>query len=182
MGALSRLCDRIDVLLRGLLAVLMAAMTLTVLWQVLSRFLSRLSVRFGIPALVEPSRWTEELAGFQLGWLALLGAVYAYRRGMHLGLGFFYDRMTPRGRRAADVVGAGAVMLFSLAILVYGGVRLVSLTFELRQTTAALRWPMGAVYAGIPVCGALMALFALERLLSPGTPSAAAAPAEELTP
>jgi len=177
LGPLRLLCDRIEALLRGLLAILMAAMTVTVLWQVLSRFLSRLSVRFGIPALVEPSRWTEELAGFQLGWLALLGAAYAYRRGMHLGLGLFYDRMTPRGRRVADVIGAGAVMLFSLAVLVYGGVRLVSLTLELRQITAALRWPMGAVYAGIPVCGALMALFALERLLSPGTPTPA--PAEE---
>jgi len=172
LGPLRMLCERIEALLRGLLAALMAAMTLTVLWQVLSRLLSRLSVRFDIPALVEPSRWTEELAGFQLGWLALLGAAYAYRRGMHLGLGLFYDRMTPRGRRAADVIGAGSVMLFSLAVLVYGGVRLVSLTLELRQITAALRWPMGVVYAVIPVSGALMAVFALERLLSPGTPAA----------
>jgi TRAP-type C4-dicarboxylate transport system permease small subunit len=154
-------------MLRVALVVLTGAMTLTVFWQVLSRMLSRLAVRFGLPALVEPSRWTEELAGFQLGWLALLGAVYAYRHRQHLGFELFYRRMTPAGRRATDVFGAVAVLGFALTVLVFGGLRLVTLTLELGQTTAALQWPMGAVYAVIPVSGGLMALFALESLLAP---------------
>jgi TRAP-type C4-dicarboxylate transport system permease small subunit len=174
---LQAICQRLEAALRGVLFVLTAAMTLTVFWQVLSRLLSRLAVRFGIPALVAPSRWTEELAGFQLGWLALLGAVYAFRRREHLGFELFYSRMTPAGRRAADVFGAAAVLAFSLMILVFGGLRLVSLTLELGQTTAALQWPMGVVYVVIPVSGALMALFAVEALIArvgppaPGEPS-----------
>jgi TRAP-type C4-dicarboxylate transport system permease small subunit len=169
VGPLRAVCQRLEAALRVVLYVLTAAMTLTVLWQVLSRLLSRLAVRFGIPALVEPSRWTEELAGFQLGWLALLGAVYAYRQGQHLGFELFYSRMTPAGRRATDRFGAAAVLVFSFGILVFGGLRLVTLTLQLGQTTAALQWPMGAVYAVIPVSGALMALFAVEALIAPAT-------------
>ena len=47
--------------------------------------------------------------------------------------------MTPVGRRATDVFGAAAVLAFSLVILVFGGLRLVTLTLELGQTTAALQ-------------------------------------------
>lgn len=172
MQPLRAVCTRLEAALRVVLFLLTVAMTLTVFWQVLSRQLSRLAARFALPALVEPSRWTEELAGFQLGWLALLGAVYAYRCREHLGFELFYRRMTPAGRRATDVLGAAAVLAFSLVILVFGGLRLVTLTLQLGQTTAALQWPMGAVYAVIPVSGALMALFAVDALVAPeGPPS-----------
>lgn len=176
MRPLRAVCRRLEAALRVVLFALTTAMTLTVFWQVLSRLLSRLAVRFAVPALVEPSRWTEELAGFQLGWLALLGAVYAYRRREHIGFELFYSRMTPAGRRATDMFGAAAVLAFSVVILVFGGLRLVTLTLELGQTTAALQWPMGAVYAVIPVSGALMALFAVEALVAPDGPPSSGDP------
>jgi TRAP-type C4-dicarboxylate transport system permease small subunit len=39
------------------------------------------------------------------------------------------------------------------------------MTQQLEQRTAALGWPMAAVYSVVPVAGALLALFALEALL-----------------
>ena len=162
---MTRLCDAVFVALSRVLVVLVAVMTLTVGWQVASRLLARMSLRMGWPALVEPSRWTEELAGFQLAWLALLGAAYALRRGEHLGLDVLHQRLSPAGRRRADLAVSALVALFSLGVLGYGGLRLVFMTTELHQRTPALGWPMAAVYSVVPVAGCILALFAAETFL-----------------
>jgi TRAP-type C4-dicarboxylate transport system permease small subunit len=153
-------------LLARALVLLMSLMVLTVGWQVLSRLLARLSLNMGWELLVEPSRWTEELAGFQLAWLALLGAAWALRRGEHIGLDVLYQRFGAEGRGRLDVAVAALVMAFSLLVPGYGGLRLVLMTHELEQQTAALGWPMAAVYTVVPVTGLLLALFALDSLVA----------------
>ncbi len=158
---------QLEFALRVVLVVLLTAMTLTVVWQVLSRLLARASVTYGFPLLIEPSRWTEEMASFQLGWLALLGAAYALRKHEHLGFDFIYLKMTRRGQRPTELFVRVVVILFSLVVLVYGGSRLVLMTFQLKQTTAGLQWPMAVIYAVIPVSGLLMALFAVEGVFAP---------------
>jgi TRAP-type C4-dicarboxylate transport system permease small subunit len=140
-------------------------MALTVAWQVSSRLLARLCLALSWPVFVQPSRWTEELAGFQLSWVALLGAAWVLREGAHPGLDLVYRQLGPGLRRETDVLGSLLVALFSIVVLVYGGLRLVFMTQELGQRTAALGWPMAAVYSVVPVAGALLALFALESLL-----------------
>jgi TRAP-type C4-dicarboxylate transport system permease small subunit len=158
-------CDRVHALLGQVLVALMCVMTLTVGWQVASRLLARLAMRMEWGPLVEPSRWTEELAGFQLGWVALLGAAYALRRGEHLGFDLFYQHLSPALRRWADVAGGTLIALFSLVVLVWGGSSLVLMTRELGQRTAALGWPMAWVYSVVPAAGLLLALFALEAIV-----------------
>jgi TRAP-type C4-dicarboxylate transport system permease small subunit len=161
----TRLCERLHSLLGHVLVALVAAMTLTVGWQVASRLLARLSLAMGWPLLVEPSRWTEELAGFQLAWVALLGAAYALRRREHLGFDLFYLRLGAAGRHRVDALVALLVALFSAVVLVHGGLRLVLMTRELDQRTAALGWPMAFVYSVVPVAGALFVLFAAEAFV-----------------
>lgn len=160
-----RLCDAAEALLARALVLLMGAMVLTVGWQVLSRLLARLSLAMGWELIVEPSRWTEELAGFQLAWLALLGAAWALRRGEHIGLDVLYQRFGAAGRRRLDVAVGIAVTGFSLLVPGYGGLRLVLMTLELQQQTPALGWPMAAVYTVLPVTGLLLALFSLDSLV-----------------
>jgi TRAP-type C4-dicarboxylate transport system permease small subunit len=149
-------------------------MALTVAWQVSSRLLARLCLALDWPVFIQPSRWTEELAGFQLSWVALLGAAWVLREGAHPGLDLVHRQLGPRLRRLADVLGALLIALFSTVVFVYGGIRLVVMTQQLGQKTAALGWPMAAVYSVVPVAGALLTLFALEAFLR-----VARAPAEE---
>jgi TRAP-type C4-dicarboxylate transport system permease small subunit len=170
---MTRLCDVVHDLLGRALVVLVAAMALTVGWQVSSRLLVRACLALDWPVLVQPSRGTEELAGFQLSWVALLGAAWVLRRGEHPALDVLYRLLAPPLQRVADVVGSALVGLFALVVLVYGGLRLVQMTRELGQKTAALGWPMAAVYSVIPVAGLLLALFALEALLAALRPGAA---------
>lgn len=162
---MKRFCDGVEGALRHALVALVATMVVTVGWQVISRLVARLSVAFDLPQVVEPSRWTEELAGFQLGWLALLGAVYALRRGEHPGFDLVYSKWSAGQKRLADRLGFGLIAAFSLLVLTYGGARLAFMTLQLGQTTPALGWPMGVVYSVIPTSGLLMTLFAVERLM-----------------
>lgn len=179
---MTRLCDTIHAALGRVLVVLVSVMALTVGWQVSSRLLARLCLALDWPVFIQPSRWTEELAGFQLSWVALLGAAWVLRQGAHPGLDLFYRQLAPRLRRRADILGAALVALFALVVLVYGGIRLVLMTRELDQLTAALGWPMALVYSVVPVAGLLLTLFAVESLVASLQASASASASAEDTP
>ena len=145
--------SQLDVALERLLAVLMAAMVLNVCWQVATRFLFR-----------DPSSWTEELARFLLIWVALLGAAYASGRKMHLAIDLL-ARTRPAWSHALSAVALLATAAFGLIALGIGGTRLVLLTLELGQTSAALGWSLGWVYLVVPLSGLLMAGYAVDDWL-----------------
>ena len=87
---------------------------------------------------------------FQLIWLGLGGAVYTFRNRMHVSIDTLVAKFTGRKRLALELFSLGASLVFAALILVYGGMRLVMLTFTLNQTSAALGVPMAYVYAIIP--------------------------------
>ena len=72
---MQKLTHIITKVLSIILIILMAVMVLDVTWQVFTRFL-----------LKNPSGFTEELAGFLLIWIGLLGASYASVSYTHLTL------------------------------------------------------------------------------------------------
>lgn len=147
MNRIIRLVDR---MLNGTLVLLMAALVVNVLWQVGSRYL-----------LNSPSSFTEELARFLLLWLGLLGGCYAYRQRSHLGLDLLTHNLKGTTRNVSRGFVLLMVVLFAALVLAYGGGRLVWLTLELRQTSAALGIPMGYVYSVLPLSGGLMIFYSL---------------------
>jgi len=158
LQTLSRYLERV---LKVFLALLMAAMVLDVTWQVITRFI-----------LGSPSAYTEELARFLLIWIGLLGAAYAYRRKAHLGLDILSQKLegSAAGRRLEIFISLVGI-LFASVIMIYGGLKLMWLTLELEQTSAALQVKMGYVYSVIPLSGVLIVLFALDRIVN-GDPDA----------
>ena len=147
----------LDKILKGLVATCMALMVVVVTWQVVSRY-----------ALGDPSQWTEEVARMLLIWVGLLGGVYAYREKAHLGLDLLYQKVGAAGKRRLDIITDISCGLFALAVLVVGGGSLVQLTWELRQTTAALGIPMAWVYAVLPLSGFLIVFYSVASLLQLG--------------
>lgn len=132
-----------------LLSVLMATMVIDVTWQVFSRFVLR-----------NPSSYTEEIARFQLVWIGLLGASYAYRTKAHLGIDVLATKLTGNRKRVLEIVINLLVLAFAFFVMVVGGIRLVRLTFILRQVSAALGIPIGYVYIVVPLSGVLIIYFA----------------------
>lgn len=138
---------------RALLASLLALMVLCVTWQIVSRYF-----------LGEPSSWTEELSRFLLIWVGLLGGSYAYHVKMHLGLDLLAARLSPGTRRVQFRFVHGAVIFFALAALVGGGFRLIWITYDLRQYSAALGVPMSLVYLCLPISGFMLIFYAIISL------------------
>lgn len=146
----------VDRLLGAALAALMVGMVVSVTWQVLSRYL-----------FVVPAAWTEELARFLLIWIGTLGAAYAYRNGSHLGLDLLPAGLEGASRERLIRLTHFVCMLFAAAVLVVGGGSLVSMTWELKQYSAAMGLPIAYVYAVIPASGLFICLFALVGMLDP---------------
>ena len=147
---MKRLTDGITRILSVVLIFLMAAMVLDVTWQVFTRFILR-----------DPSGFTEELAGFLLIWIGLLGASYAYYVKAHLGIDVLTSGLSGAKRKISEILIAGTVFLFALFVLVLGGWRLVDLTFTLRQISPVMGIPMGVVYMVLPVTGILFMYYSI---------------------
>lgn len=116
------------------------ALTLVVLWQVVSRY-----------ALSAPSSVSEEVARILLMWLGLLGACYVHLENKHIAIRLFPDLAA----RSRDTTILLLCQVFSVVLLV-GGFKLCQATFELQQTTPVLGWPQGVVYSVVPFSGLLL--------------------------
>jgi TRAP-type C4-dicarboxylate transport system permease small subunit len=147
----------LDALLKNVLIVLMVALVASVSWQVISRYV-----------FSSPSSWTEEVARFLMIWVGLLGAAYAFRTGVHLGLDLLPNKLSGRSAEILKLFTLGAVILFSVAVLVVGGSNLVGLTWELRQYSAVLGLPIAFVYSVIPAAGALICVYAIAAATDEG--------------
>lgn len=139
----------VDRALEVTLAAVMATMVLAVLWQVATRYLLR-----------DPSSVTEELARFALVWLGLLGASYGFGQRAHLAI-----ELIPR-TRVLELIVAACVAAFAILVLMIGGLRLVSATLALGQTSAALQIERGYVYLALPLSGAIILFYTLEAALT----------------
>ena len=135
----------IDQLVAGTLMLAMALILLTVVWQVISRYI-----------LQDPASVTEELSRFLLIWIGLLGAAFAYRQKVHLGFNLIVEKQSEHVRKYILTLVELLVIIFSAATLLFGGSQLVTLTLELEQISAALGIRMGYVYVVLPLSGILL--------------------------
>ncbi len=150
MRLLSSLRGGLVKALEVFLIVAFILLTLDVLWGVFSRYV-----------VGEQSRWTEEIANYLLMWIALLGAALVYDQKAHLGVDYLVCKLHPSARRWAAVIVELNVLAFAI-ILTVGGWILV--TRSMGQSTPALKWNMGYLYAAAPISGAFFILFCLEHL------------------
>ena len=143
----------IDKALAGTLIIAMVSILLTVIWQVVSRYV-----------LKDPASVTEELSRFILIWIGILGAAYAYRQNAHLGCNLIVERQSRKVKRLLLTCVEVIVIIFCVLVMVYGGAELVSLTLELEQISAALGVKMGFIYSVLPLSGGLIIAYALVNI------------------
>jgi len=133
---------------------LFSATVLTVIWQVIGRYV-----------LDAPSSDTEEIARFLLIWLGTVSMAYAFAKRMHVGVDLMSARLAP----AARVKAARAIWImcaiFALTVMVYGGGLLVNITATLGQTSSALGVPMWTIYTIMPLSGVVITYFAISFLI-----------------
>jgi tripartite ATP-independent transporter DctM subunit len=115
--------------------------------------------------LHRPLIWSDELASILFLWLAMLGAVTAFRRGEHMRMTALVAQARPAQRAFLDAVGICAALAF--LILIVGP----SWNYAYEEsfiTTPALQISNVWRAAALPVGIGLMAVFALLRLVRSG--------------
>jgi TRAP-type C4-dicarboxylate transport system permease small subunit len=104
-------------------------------------------------ALMLPLFWTEEFARYCLVWSSLLGAGVALKRGQHIAVTFFVNRIPGSVALQAAFLVPIFIALFLIVIL-WGGVHLIILTRH--QLSPAMRIPMAWPYLAIPINSLIM--------------------------
>lgn len=140
-------------LLIGLAATGLVIMTAVVTWQVIGRYI-----------LSSSPSWTEQTAQVLMIWFAFLAAAAGVREGFHIRIVALEEAASPRIRRVMQVTGALIVAACGLAMLVLGA-ELVLRTWG--HTIPSLGISRGLAYLGLPISGALIFVFALEKVLFP---------------
>lgn len=143
-GLASRWAQRIERWLNALLAIILAVITVSLIYQVFGRYV-----------LGSAPGWTEEVARMLSVWLAMLGSAACLRGGSHVSIAVLVNALGPRARLLVLWLRDFAV-LATAAVLVWSGARYAEL--NAMQDSAALEIPMSWVYASLWIGAALLAL------------------------
>ncbi len=146
--------EKLNKVLEIFLVVLMSVLVLDVLWQVFSRYL-----------LSSPSSFTDELAGFLLIWVGVLGAAYVSGKKEHLAIDIVLQRSPPKRKLQLQILIHILVLLFALTVMVVGGIILMYTRFVLEVKSAALQLPLGYVYVILPISGLIIMFYELFHIL-----------------
>ncbi len=118
--------------------------------------------------------WAEEIIRYACIWMVFLASGLTIRYAVHFRVDLLFSLFPARGQRWFWYF-AFAVMIWFELVLIWFGSRVTILNME--QQSTSLEFPMGYVYAALPVGGALM-LFETLRLARivwrGGDPNAAA--------
>jgi len=146
--------QRLNKALEAFLVVLLSVLVIDVLWQVISRYL-----------LSSPSSFTDELAGYLLIWVGVLGAAYVAGRKEHLAIDILVQRSPPTRQRNLLYIIHSLIFLFALSVMVVGGIILMYTRFVLQVKSAALQLPLGYVYIILPISGLIIMYYEVLHMI-----------------
>ncbi len=143
----------IDKALEWVLVFLLSFLVIDVLWQVASRYIMK-----------SPSSYTDELAGYLLIWVGLLGAAYVAGKREHLAIDLLLQKSPPKRKFKLEMAISVFIIVFAITVLIIGGSWLVYTRFYLNVKSSALGMPLGIVYMVLPVSGLLIAYFDIDNM------------------
>lgn len=150
MDALYRVC----VVVAGAALVLISAV---IPWAVFTRYV-----------LNSAASWPEATAVLLTIWLTFFGAASCYRMRYHMNVGFFVSLMPAFWQRFCNGLAEVAMMAMSIFMTLYGA-KLVIATWH-NSIAEFPELSVGVTYLPIPVGGAILFLFVIERALNGAPP------------
>jgi TRAP-type C4-dicarboxylate transport system permease small subunit len=118
--------------------------------------------------------WPEPMAVLLTVAVTFIGAANCYRQRIHMNMTVGTNRLSPPLRAAATVLSELLMGAMALFMMIWG-CKLVDATWE--NTVDAFPWlSVGVTYLPIPISGAMMFLFVIERLTIGAPPQDREAP------
>ena len=143
----------VDKVLEWTLVLFMSVLVIDVLWQVASRYI-----------FVSPSSYTDELAGYLLIWVGMLGAAYVAGKREHLAIDLLLQRSSEKRKFKLEMIIGVIVIIFAITVMIIGGSWLVSTRFYLSVKSSALGIPLGAIYLVLPISGLLITYYNIDNM------------------
>lgn len=151
-GGIVRALDALTVLSIGLAGAALVGMALVQAWQVFARYV-----------LNDSPGWTEPLALLLMSFAVMFGASVAVRRETHFAFQTFRDAAPGRMQWVLKSISRLIAAASGAGLMILGGTLMID---EWPVSMAGAPLPSGLKFAGLCVGGALILLFALERLLT----------------
>jgi TRAP-type C4-dicarboxylate transport system permease small subunit len=137
------------VMVAGVALVLISAV---IPWAVFTRYV-----------LNQAASWPEPTAVLLTIVLTFFGAAACYRRRLHMNVSFFVAMLPDRLRRLADLAAEFLMALFALFMVIWGAKLVVATWYNSIADFPSLS--VGVTYLPIPLGGAILLLFVIERVV-----------------
>jgi TRAP-type C4-dicarboxylate transport system permease small subunit len=124
----------------------------------LSTFIDVVTRETGHPLL-----WLQEVTSTFFTYGVFVGSAVATRRNDHLFLSALTEKMSGAPRRFFEVFNRTVVLLVGVGMVWFGWQNVITGLGSFRMPSML---PMSYLYMGIPLCGALIALFSLEQIVN----------------
>lgn len=138
---------------RVLLAAAMGAMALITAANVLTRYLSNISLAF-----------TEEYSVALMVVVAMVGTALATAGGRHIRIGFFADKLSPNRRRIAEIMALG-LLIICFALILWYGARMVWDEYDFEVLSPGLGHPQWRYTICLPLLAILVIGRAMGRII-----------------
>ena len=151
--ALGRVVSTLAALAMGVAALCLLTSFVLIGWAVVMRYV------FNAAPI-----WVDEVVGFALVAIVMLGAAQTLRRGEHIGVDLLTARLSGAANRWACIWAALATGVIALVLIIngWGTAKLARMLGLL--TEGSLEWPTWWLMLLMPIGGALLLLTAIEAL------------------
>ena len=152
MEVLHKIRKGMNMIVSTICIVLFAVMVVVGTYQIITRFIFN-----------NPSTVSEELLTYTFAWMAIFSSAYVFGKRDHMRMTFVADKLPKEQRKILEIVIARLIIAFAVIVLIYGGFTIMGLTMT--QKTASLGVMMGVVYAVVPICGILIAIYGVLNVI-----------------
>jgi TRAP-type C4-dicarboxylate transport system permease small subunit len=146
-----RAFDILELALMCLCGVLLFAFCSTVIFDIVTRTIGH------------PWLWLQEVTSTFFIYAIFFGAAAATRRNDHLYLTAIAEGLKGKSRTAIEVITRLVVLGVAISFVVFGYLNFLRGFSSFRMPSLT---PIASLYAAIPICGVLVALFAVEQIVN----------------
>ena len=152
METLHKIRKGMNTIVSTICIVLFAVMVVVGTYQIITRFIFN-----------NPSTVSEELLTYTFAWMAIFSSAYVFGKRDHMRMTFVADKLPKEQRKILEIVIELLIIAFAVIVLIYGGFTIMGLTMT--QKTASLGVMMGVIYAVVPICGILIAIYGVLNVI-----------------
>ena len=152
METLHKIRKGMNTVVSTICIVLFAVMVVVGTYQIITRFIFN-----------SPSTVSEELLTYTFAWMAIFSSADVFGKRDHMRMTFVADKLPKEQRKILEIVIELLIIAFAVIVLIYGGFTIMGLTMT--QKTASLGVMMGVIYAVVPICGILIAIYGVLNVI-----------------